>query len=121
MDLIRDVRLEIDELIFTGLGALDAASAATVFERELTRLVRSHGLPLDALRPDRIAEALAGLPPLPTTGSARRFGNALAGALFAGLAGNGSSAAPVPTPVPAPVPVPQRPATTRPQPTRSAP
>jgi hypothetical protein len=107
MDLIRDVHLEIDELVFTGLGAMDAAGAATVFERELTRLVRSHGLPLDALRPDRVAEALAGLPPLPTTGSARRLGHALASALFAGLSGNGPSAGPVPVSQRAVTPVPQ--------------
>jgi hypothetical protein len=88
MDLIRDVRLEIDELVFTGLGAVDAARAAAVFERELTRLVRLHGLPLDALRPDRIAEAVAALPPLPATGSARRMGNALASTLFTGLSGS---------------------------------
>jgi hypothetical protein len=87
MDLIRDVRLEIDELVFTGLGAVDAAGVAAVFERELARLVRLHGLPLDALRPDRVGAALAELPPLPSTGSARRMGNALAGALFAGLSG----------------------------------
>jgi len=116
MDLIRDVRLEIDELVFTGLGALDAAAAATVFECELTRLVRSHGLPLDALRADRVASALAALPPVPATGSARRIGHALAGALFAGLSGNGSSASPASSAIPPP---PRYPATPQPRPARS--
>jgi hypothetical protein len=92
MDLIREVRLEIDELVFTGLGAVDAGGVASVFERELARLVRLNGLPLDALRPERVTAALAALPPLPSTGSARRMGNALAGALFSGLAGQGPAA-----------------------------
>jgi hypothetical protein len=89
MDLIREVRLEIDELVFTGLGALDAAGVASVFERELSRLVRSKGLPMDALSAERVAEAVAALAPLPATGSARRFGQALANALFVGLSGGG--------------------------------
>lgn len=93
MDLIREVRLEIDELVFTGLGAVDAAGVASVFERELARLVRLNGLPLEALRPDRVTAALAALPPLPPTGSARRMGNALASALFTGLSGPSPAAA----------------------------
>lgn len=93
MDLIREVHLEIDELVFTGLGAVDAAGVASVFERELGRLVRAQGLPLEALRPERVAEAVAALAPLPATGSARRLGLALANALFAGLSGGTSGGA----------------------------
>ena len=108
MDLIRDVRLEIDELVFTGLGAMDAGLVASVFERELTRLVRAKGLPLDALRPERVAEVLASLAPLPATGSARRFGHALANALFTGLSASESAPVSAPALAPGSAPVPVR-------------
>ncbi|WP_194912907.1 hypothetical protein [Catenulispora rubra] len=126
MDLIREVHLEIDELVFTGLGALDAAGVASVFERELGRLVRAKGLPMEALRPERVAEAVAALAPLPATGSARRFGLALANALFAGLSGGASGGVVTQTSSIPIVRPPQRPATSGPsgasgpEPTRSA-
>lgn len=109
--LIRSVNLEIDELVFTGLGPLDAASAAAVFERELARLVRAGGLPADVLREDRIAEVLSTLPPLPATRSARRLGRELAHSLYQGLVGElpGASA---PS---------QRPAPPRPRPAGTTP
>ncbi|MEZ0112595.1 hypothetical protein ABH920_006618 [Catenulispora sp. EB89] len=116
MDLIREVHLEIDELVFTGLGALDAAGVASVFEHELGRLVRAKGLPVEALRPERVAEAVAALAPVPATGSARRFGLALANALFAGLSG-GAATQTSPISI---APSPQRPATSGPEPARSA-
>ena len=119
MDLIREVRLEIDELVFTGLGAVDAAGVASVFERELSRLVRAKGLPCEALRPERVAEAVAALPPLPATRSARRFGLALANALFTGLSGGGEVTRTASIPVGATA-LAQRPATPGSEPTRSA-
>jgi hypothetical protein len=113
MDLIRTVDLQIDELVLTGLGPLDAERAAAVFERELARLVRLRGLPADSLREDRITGALAALPPLPATHSAHRLGRELAHALFTGLSATRHADVPL-----APE---QGPRTTRPRPARSAP
>lgn len=81
------IRVEIGELVLDGFRA-DPERVAAAFERELTRLVRQHGVPLAADGP-LTADALSGLPPLPAGLSARRLGQELARAVHEGLSGHG--------------------------------
>ncbi|MGW2955200.1 hypothetical protein [Streptomyces eurythermus] len=81
------IRVEIGELVLDGFHT-DPARVATVFERELARLVREHGVPLAANGAVSV-EALTGLPPLPAGLSARRLGQELARAVHEGLSGHG--------------------------------
>ncbi|MEV5342170.1 hypothetical protein AB0K93_27375 [Streptomyces sp. NPDC052676] len=83
----REIRVEIGELALTGFRA-DSERVSAAFERELTRLVREHGVPLAADGAVTM-EALTGLPPLPVGLSARRLGQELARAVHRGLSGHG--------------------------------
>ncbi|MER5291772.1 hypothetical protein ABT382_06730 [Streptomyces pharetrae] len=83
----REIRVNVGELALTGFQA-DPERVSTAFERELTRLVREHGVPLAADGAVTI-EALTGLPPLPAGLSARRLGQELARAVHRGLSGHG--------------------------------
>ncbi|MET8944446.1 hypothetical protein ABZX30_12880 [Streptomyces sp. NPDC004542] len=81
------IRADIGELVLDGFRA-DPDRVSAAFERELTRLLHEHGVPLavdGALRVD----ALSGLPPLPAGLSARRLGQELARAVHQGLSGRG--------------------------------
>jgi hypothetical protein len=74
------------------------------FERELTRLLRVHGLP-DTASAD--CAVVSGLPDLPVTSSPRQLGRALARAVHGALSavpapGSASSPPPAPSPTPAP-------------------
>ncbi|MGW0825671.1 hypothetical protein [Streptomyces sp. NPDC002845] len=81
------IRVEIGELVLDGFR-VDADRVSAAFERELTRLVREHGVPLVA--DGAVAfDALSGLPPLPAGLSARRLGQELARAVHEGLSGHG--------------------------------
>ena len=79
---VNSVRIEIDELVFEGLP-VDADRVSAVFEAELTRLIREHGVPSSELSLD----SLDGLPALPPTASATRLGEALARAVHDSLWG----------------------------------
>lgn len=81
------IRVEIGELVLDGFGA-DPARVSAAFERELTRLVRLHGVPL-AAHGALAVDALTGLAPLPAGLSARRLGQELARAVHEGLSGHG--------------------------------
>lgn len=81
------IRVEIGELVLDGFQA-DPARVSAAFERELTRLVHLHGVPL-AANGALTADALSGLPPLPSGLSARRLGQELARAVHDGLSGQG--------------------------------
>ncbi|GAA2261969.1 hypothetical protein GCM10010145_29480 [Streptomyces ruber] len=81
------VRVEIAELSLQGFRA-DPERVTAAFERELTRLVREHGVPLSTAGPLSV-DTLSGLPPLPAGLSARRLGQELARAVHAGLSGEG--------------------------------
>jgi hypothetical protein len=81
------IRVEIGELVLDGFRA-DPARVSAAFERELTRLVRLHGVPL-AADGAVSAEALTGLAPLPAGLSARRLGQELARAVHECLSGHG--------------------------------
>lgn len=86
----REVRLDIDELVLDGFGPeLDRDLVSASFQAELTRLVERRGVPLAAGEGDRVLDALAGLPPLPSHASPARIGEALARAVHAGLSGQG--------------------------------
>lgn len=85
----REIRVDIGELVLDGFGpSVDPGHVSASFERELTRLVREHGVPL-AGDGEMKADALSGLPPLPSGLSARRLGQELARAVHAGLSGRG--------------------------------
>ncbi len=83
----REIRVEIGELALHGFHA-DPDLVSAAFERELTRLVRAHGVPL-AADGTLTAHTLSGLPPLPAGLSARRLGQELARAVHEGLSGHG--------------------------------
>ncbi|NLU68207.1 hypothetical protein [Streptomyces sp. HNM0574] len=86
----REIRVDIGELALDGFhGDPDRVLAA--FEAELTRLVREKGVPLAADGEPRALDALSGLPPLPSTVSAGRLGEALARSVHAGLSGEGEA------------------------------
>lgn len=81
------VRVEIGELVLDGFR-VDPERVSTAFERELTRLVEKHGVPM-AADGHVTLDALSGLPPLPAGLSARRLGQELARAVHEGLSGHG--------------------------------
>jgi hypothetical protein len=83
----REIRVEIGELALHGFR-VDPDRVSEAFERELTRLVRAHGVPL-AADGALTADTLSGLPPLPAGLSARRLGQELARAVHEGLSGHG--------------------------------
>ncbi|QOV40057.1 hypothetical protein IM697_17660 [Streptomyces ferrugineus] len=85
----REIRVDIGELVLDGFGpSVDPGRVSASFERELTRLVREHGVPLAADGAVTVDE-LSGLPPMPAGLSARRLGQELARAVHAGLSGRG--------------------------------
>lgn len=81
------IRVEIGELALTGFRA-DPDRVSASFERELTRLIREHGVPLASHGP-LTAGVLSGLPPLPANLTARRLGQELARLVHDGLSGRG--------------------------------
>ncbi|MFE0516526.1 hypothetical protein [Streptomyces sp. NPDC058964] len=81
------IRLGIGELVLDGFRA-DPERVSAAFERELTRLVHEHGVPIAADGALRL-DVLSGLPPLPAGLSARRLGQELARAVHQGLSGQG--------------------------------
>ncbi|MGW6903134.1 hypothetical protein [Streptomyces sp. NPDC054940] len=83
----REIRVEIGELALQGFKA-DPERVSAAFEQELTRLVRTHGVPL-AAEGALAVDALTGLPPLPAGLSARRLGQELARVVHEGLSGHG--------------------------------
>jgi hypothetical protein len=83
----REIRVEIGELALHGFR-VDPERVSAAFERELTRLIRTHGVPVAAHGP-LTADTLSGLPPLPAGLSARRLGQELARAVHEGLSGHG--------------------------------
>ncbi|MFF3785795.1 hypothetical protein [Streptomyces sp. NPDC001933] len=83
----REIRIDVGELVLDGFR-VDPDRVSASFERELSRLVREHGVPL-AADGALVLEALSGLPPLPAGLSARRLGQELARAVHAGLSGRG--------------------------------
>jgi hypothetical protein len=86
----RTVRVDIGELVLDGFGrGVDPERVSAAFQKELARLLRDRGVPLAADGAGRTLDAVAGLPPLPATASARRLGQELARAVHAGLSGRG--------------------------------
>ncbi|WP_244501187.1 hypothetical protein [Streptomyces sp. TP-A0874] len=86
------VRVDIGELALHGFApGVDPECVTAAFQAELTRLVRERGVPLAADGEGRSLDELSGLPPLPSTVSATRLGEALARAVHAGLSGGGES------------------------------
>ncbi|MET8744875.1 hypothetical protein [Streptomyces sp. NPDC004728] len=83
----REIRIDVGELVLDGFR-VDPDRVSASFERELSRLVREHGVPM-AADGTLALEALSGLPPLPAGLSARRLGQELARAVHAGLSGRG--------------------------------
>ncbi|MEU5365639.1 hypothetical protein ABZ354_19570 [Streptomyces sp. NPDC005925] len=81
------IRVEIGEFALAGFRA-DPERVSASFERELTRLIREHGVPL-ASHGSLSADLLSGLPPLPAGLSARRLGQELARVVHDGLSGRG--------------------------------
>ncbi|MEV6588577.1 hypothetical protein [Streptomyces acidicola] len=81
------IRVEVGELVLDGFH-VDPERVSAAFERELTRLVERHGVPLAADGPLTL-DALSGLPHLPAGLSARRLGQELARAVHEGLSGHG--------------------------------
>ena len=84
------IRVEIGELVLDGFRA-DPERVSAAFERELTRLVREHGVPV-ASDGALSVDALSGLAPLPAGLSARRLGQELARVVHEGLSGHGEVA-----------------------------
>ncbi|QNE74113.1 hypothetical protein F0344_05385 [Streptomyces finlayi] len=84
----RTVRVDIGELVLDGFGRVDPERVSEAFQAELGRLLRERGVPL-AANGGQALDALAGLPPLPATVSARRLGQELARAVHTGLSGGG--------------------------------
>jgi len=86
---LREIRVDIGELVLDGFGSsVDPRRVSASFERELTRLVREHGVPLAADGAVSV-DGVSGLPPMPAGLSARRLGQELARAVHAGLSGRG--------------------------------
>ncbi|MFD7279424.1 hypothetical protein ACFV80_20875 [Streptomyces sp. NPDC059862] len=83
----REIRVDVGELALSGFQ-VDPERVSAAFERELTRLIRTHGVPLATDGPLTV-DALSGLPPLPAGLSARRLGQELARAVHEGLSGHG--------------------------------
>ncbi|MEU1254544.1 hypothetical protein ABZ445_14795 [Streptomyces chartreusis] len=83
----RAIRVEIGELALNGF-AVDPERVSVAFERELTRLIEAHGVPL-AVDGAVAVDTLTGLPPLPAGLTARRLGQELARAVHEGLSGHG--------------------------------
>lgn len=83
----REIRVEVGELALQGFRA-DPERVSAAFEQELTRLVRTHGVPI-AADGALAVDTLTGLPPLPAGLSARRLGQELARAVHEGLSGHG--------------------------------
>ncbi|MFG2882702.1 hypothetical protein ACGFYV_10355 [Streptomyces sp. NPDC048297] len=81
------IRVEIGELVLDGFKG-DPQRVRAEFERELTRLVRLHGVPV-AANGALSVDALGGLATLPAGLSARRLGQELARAVHEGLSGHG--------------------------------
>lgn len=73
------VTVEIDELVLTGFGRVDADLLVESFRGELTRLLRRHPV----VPADR--DVVAGLPAVPARSSARALGIALARSVHSGL------------------------------------
>jgi hypothetical protein len=87
----REIRVDIGELVLDGFGpSVDPQRVSASFERELTRLVQEHGVPLAADGAVSV-DGLSGLPPMPAGLSARRLGQELARAVHAGLSGRGEA------------------------------
>lgn len=85
----REIRVDVGELVLDGFGpSVDPRRVSVSFERELTRLVREHGVPLAADGTVSV-DGVSGLPPMPDGLSARRLGQELARAVHAGLSGRG--------------------------------
>ncbi|MFJ2258924.1 hypothetical protein ACIOKD_11350 [Streptomyces sp. NPDC087844] len=85
----REIHVDIGELVLDGFGSsVDPSRVSASFERELTRLVREHGVPLAADGAVSV-DGVSGLPPMPAGLSARRLGQELARAVHAGLSGRG--------------------------------
>ncbi|MEU3920803.1 hypothetical protein [Streptomyces sp. NPDC029004] len=84
----RTIRVDIGELVLDGFERLDPDRVSAAFQAELARLVRERGVPL-AADGGRALDGLSGLPPLPSTISPGRLGEALARAVHAGLSGRG--------------------------------
>ena len=82
------IRVDIGELVLDGFERLDPDRVSAAFQAELARLVRERGVPL-AADGGRALDGLSGLPPLPSTISPGRLGEALARAVHAGLSGRG--------------------------------
>ncbi|TJZ52995.1 hypothetical protein FCH28_17705 [Streptomyces piniterrae] len=84
-------RIDIGELVLDGFDArVDPDRVTASFERELARLVHERGVPMAADGTTDVAlDGLSGLPPLPSTASPTRLGEALARAVHAGLTGRG--------------------------------
>lgn len=83
----RAISVEIGELALNGF-AVDPERVLVAFEHELTRLIRTHGVPL-ASDGAVAVDALTDLPPLPAGLTARRLGQELARAVHEGLSGHG--------------------------------
>lgn len=83
----REIRVEVGALALQGFR-VDPELVSAAFEVELTRLIRTHGVPL-AVDGALTADTLSGLPPLPAGLSARRLGQELARAVHEGLSGHG--------------------------------
>ncbi|MFJ9751442.1 hypothetical protein [Streptomyces chartreusis] len=83
----REIRVEIGELALNGF-AVDPERVTDAFERELTRLIRTHSVPL-ASDGAVAVDTLTDLPPLPAGLTARRLGQELARAVHVGLSGHG--------------------------------
>ncbi|MFF3397621.1 hypothetical protein ACFYW6_03765 [Streptomyces sp. NPDC002659] len=82
------IRVDIGELVLDGFERLDPDRVSAAFQAELARLVRERGVPL-AADGGRALDGLSRLPPLPSTISPGRLGEALARAVHAGLSGRG--------------------------------
>ncbi|MFE1770472.1 hypothetical protein [Streptomyces sp. NPDC059008] len=87
----RSFRIDIGELVLDGFDAarVDPDRVSAAFRAELTRLVHERGVPLAADGSGASLDTLSGLPPLPSTTSPVRLGEALARAVHAGLTGRG--------------------------------
>ncbi|MDG4865858.1 hypothetical protein P8605_47680, partial [Streptomyces sp. T-3] len=70
-----EIRIDVGELVLDGFR-VDPDRVSASFERELSRLVREHGVPL-AADGALAVDGLSGLPPLPAGLSARRLGQEL--------------------------------------------
>lgn len=88
------IEVEIGALVLDGFAHhVDRDRLAEAFTRELSRLVREHGVPLADARtgsdPVLVLDAVSGLLPLPHTASPIRLGTALARSVHAGLTERG--------------------------------